>query len=66
MGTIIGILESLWSVVVGLFESILTAANMVVVSIDFVSFFVTFLPTVIASGVVIYLAVYIVRFLLLK
>lgn len=66
MGTIIGILQSLWSVVVGLFESILTAANMVVVSIDFVSFFVTFLPTVIASGVVIYLAVYIVRFLLLK
>ena len=66
MGTIIGILQSLWSVVVGLFESILTAANMVVVSIDFISFFVTFLPTVISSGVVIYLAVYIVRFLLLK
>lgn len=66
MGVVTGILQSIWDIITGIYETLATAANMVELSVDFLAFFVTYLPTVIASGVLIYLAVYVIRFLLLK
>lgn len=66
MDTVVSVLQTIGNELSSFFETITTAVSMVGLSVRFIEFFITFLPTVIASGVFIYLAVYVVRFLLLK
>lgn len=66
MNEIIGYLQSLWDMLVGTVKSLITAVNMVGGSIAFLNLFIGYLPSVVSAGVIIFLAVYVIRFLLLK
>lgn len=66
MGTIIGILQGIWDFISSFISSLIQALEMVGLSFDFIATFTTYLPTVIASGVIMFLSVYLIRFLLLK
>ena len=66
MQTIVEILQSIWNGLLDFFDTLATALSMVNLSTSFIGLFVTYLPTVLSSGVIIFLAVYVVRFLLLK
>lgn len=66
MGTVTSVLQSIGDALSSLFETITTAVGMLGLSFRFIEFFIRFLPTVIASGVLIYLAVYLVRFFISK
>ena len=66
MNTIVEILQSTWNGLQDFFDTMGTALSMVNISTEFIGLFITYLPTVLSSSVVIFLAVYIVRFLLLK
>lgn len=66
MGSILGLLQSLWYIIVNVLQSFLLAIRTVIGSIDFVFTFVAYVPAVISSAVLIFLAVFALRFLLLK
>lgn len=66
MQTIIEILQSTWNGLLDFFDTMATALSMVNISTEFIGLFITYLPTVLSSSVVIFLAVYLIRFLLLK
>lgn len=66
MGSIIGFLQSIWDMFVNAIQSLYLAIRMVVGSVEFVTTFVTYLPAVIGSAVIIFIAVFVIRFLLLK
>ena len=66
MSDILGYFQYAWDLIVGILKSLVTAVEMVGGSIAFLTSFVGYLPAVVSAGVVIFLAVYVVRFLLLK
>ncbi|MBQ7769340.1 MAG: hypothetical protein IJ403_10750 [Oscillospiraceae bacterium] len=66
MNRIVEILESTWDGIQDFYDTMATALSMVNISTEFIGLFIAYLPTVLASSVVIFLAVYLIRFLLLK
>ena len=66
MNTIVEILKSTWNGLLDFYDTMATALSMVNISTEFIGLFVTYLPTVLSSAVIIFLAVFVVRFLLLK
>lgn len=66
MNEIVEILKSTWQGLLDFYDTLSTALSMVNISTEFIALFITYLPTVLSSAVVIFLAVYVVRFLLLK
>ena len=66
MSEIAGILRSFWDIFVGTLKSLVTAVEMVAGSIGFLGDFIGYLPAIVSAGVIIFLAVYVIRFLLLK
>lgn len=66
MGSIIGFLQSIWDFIVNSIQSLMLAIRMVVGSVQFITSFVAYLPAVISSAVIIFLSVYVIRFLLMK
>ena len=66
MSEIAGILRSFWDIFVGTLKSLVTAVEMVAGSIGFLGVFIGYLPAIVSAGVIIFLAVYVIRFLLLK
>lgn len=66
MSSIINFIRIIWNAFTGFYESLITVFRMVNLSMGFIEFFTAFLPTVISAGVIIFLAVYVIRFLLLK
>lgn len=66
MGQIIGYFVSLWNFLISTIKAFSMALDMAVGSVTFLQNFMSYLPTAIASGVIIFLTVYVVRFLLLK
>ena len=61
-----GYLVTAWNAIVNLIESLLMAVSMVGSSLGFVAGLVLYVPPILASGIIIFIAVYVVRFLLLK
>ena len=66
MGSILGFLQSIWDMIVNSIQSLYLAIRMVVGSVEFVITFVTYLPAVIGSAIIIFLSVFVIRFLLMK
>ena len=66
MNTIIQLLQNIWNFISSVASSFFQAIEMLVESVDFLTNFVEYLPTVISSGVMLFLSVYLIRFLLLK
>lgn len=64
--TISGYFVTAWNMIVNLVESLLMAVNMVVYSTGFVVAMTYYVPPIIATGLIIFIAVFVVRFLLLK
>lgn len=64
--TIAGYFETLWNMIVNLIQSLLMAVGMVGSSMYFVTSLVAFIPPLIATGIIIFIAVFVVRFLLMK
>lgn len=64
--TITGFFVTGWNMFLNLVESLLMACGMVASSVQFVVTLVGFVPPIIATGIIIFLAVFIVRFLLMK
>ena len=63
MDRIISVFDKLGSLISDFFEVITTAFSMVNMSVRFVIFFVDFLPVVIGSAVLVFIAVYVFRFI---
>lgn len=61
-----GYLVTLWNMVLNLIESLLMAVGMVASSVGFVTQLVAYVPPILASGIIIFIAVFVVRFLLMK
>lgn len=66
MANILGFLNSLWDMIVNALQSVLMAVNMLIHSVGFVGTFIAYIPAVISSAIIIYLAVFVIRFLLFK
>lgn len=61
---IIGYIETLWNLVIGLVESLLIAIKFLLTGTDAVLYLVGFLPAIIGSCVVIFLFIYILKLIL--
>ena len=66
MDRIISVLDQIGSLLSDFFEVLTTAFSMVNMSVHFVIFFVDFLPVVIGSAVLVFIAVYVFRFIFSK
>lgn len=61
---IIGYIETLWNLVIGLVQSLLMAIKFLLTGTDAVLYLVGFLPAIIGSCVVIFLFIYILKLIL--
>lgn len=61
---IIGYIETLWNLVVGLVQSLLMAIKFLLTGTDAVLYLVGFLPAIIGSCVAIFLFIFVIKFLL--
>lgn len=66
MSQILGYLQSAWDFLSGIVKALYTAVEFLGGSILFLNNFIGYLPAIVSAGVIIFLAVYLVRFLLLK
>ena len=66
MDTVTSVLQSIGDGLSSFFETITTAVGMLGMSFRFIEFFIRFLPSVIASGVAVFLGVFLLRFFISK
>lgn len=66
LNTIIGYLETAWDLLLNMIQTLLMSVVFVTQSVNITVSLVTFLPSIIGTALVITIAVYVIRFLLLK
>lgn len=66
MSQILGYLQSFYDLLSGTVKALGTAVSMLVGSVGFLNLFIGYLPAMVSAGVVIFLAVYLLRFLLAR